>query len=135
MSAEKAVIEMLTRNTAIAGLVGDDIDPGILQQDTAPPAYVVSHISTVAAGHLNVTAGASEALASRVQITAVADTYPQVQDLIEAARAACGNRSGTFDGVTVRNSRIDLVGPDMKTPDDQWFMKTLDVRVFWIRAL
>jgi hypothetical protein len=135
MSAEKAVIQMLLANTALAALVDENVDAAVVEQSTERPALGVSHISTVSAGHLNVKAAAAEALVSRVQVTCFAETYPQLQQLLDTGRAACGNRSGTFNGVTVRSTRIDLVGPDMKSDDDQVFIRSFDVRVMWIRAL
>lgn len=135
MSAESAILSMLLANTTLAALVDDDsIEPGVLSQGAAYPALVVSAISTVP-GRLNVREAAREYLESRVQVSALAETYPQVKQLLNAVRGACGNRRGTFNGVDVVNCRADLQGPDLKTPDDVAFLQTLDLIVLWRRAL
>jgi hypothetical protein len=135
MSVESAVIEMLLVDTVLAGLVGDNVEPGILSQPSSFPALVASHVSTVAASHLNVKENGHEALRTRIQVTAFAETYPQAKALLDGVRRACANRRGTFDGVVVRNCRVELEGPDFKTDDDQAFCQSLDLLVSWIRAL
>jgi hypothetical protein len=132
MEAEKVLAALLLASTALAGLVDDNIDPGESEQATPLPYLVTNHISTVLALP-SVTEDGSSIVTSRLQVTAFADTYPQLASLLDLVRLACVNRRGTIAGVTVHNVRLDSVGPDAVSDEGEnagrIFMRSIDFLV------
>lgn len=126
---------MLLANSALGAVVEDgNVHAGQLGQERAYPALVVNHISTVGAS-LEVNPLTEEALTSRIQVTAFAQTYTQMKTVLNLVRAACGNRSGTLGDINVKFCRISLEGPDLGPADDGVYIRTQDLLVTWIRAL
>ena len=66
---------------------------------------------------------------SRVQITALARSYAECKDILEAARAAMLYEHGTINGVYVASIVRDIVGPDQFDPEINAHMQSLDVIV------
>lgn len=117
MSAEIVMKALLQGSAAVTALVGVD---GIWVEE-APlgaslPLLILEQISRVERR----TVARNEAVllvTSRMQVTALAKTYPQKKELLNAVRQACGNALGTVAGITGVCTRADVTGPDVR--DDQ----------------
>lgn len=67
---------------------------------------------------------------SRMRVTAVAKTYPEVKALHAAVRAACSNKIGTIDGVTGVSTRADAAGQDQRDVQRGVYAQHQDFIVF-----
>ena len=132
MRAEKVINNLLNAAAGITALVGSGsaarIYPGIVPQDSALPALVVEHIS----GNELTTLDANAAFGlvqSRIQVTALAKTYPEVKALIEQVRIACNYQRGVIATVRVVSVLRDTVGPDLRDDDMQIYSQSIDFQV------
>ena len=86
---------------------------GIIPQATALPCIGLTDIINTDRNTLK--AGSVVKVTERVQITAMAATYPALKALLTQIRRACRNKLGTvgnFNGITCR---LDGKGPDFDT--------------------
>lgn len=117
MRPEKVITALLNGAVGVTALVGSGaaarIYPGIAPQGVGLPLLSVEHVS---GGELpTLDAAANYGLAqARVQVTAVAGTYPEVKALLEQVRLACRYQRGAIAGVSVVSVLPDVVGPDQR---------------------
>lgn len=113
MRPEKVIIALLNAAAGVTALVVTRIYPGTVPLGAALPVLSVEHVS---GGELpTLDAQANYGLAqARVQVTAVAKTYPEIKALLEQVRLACRYQRGVIGGVTVVSVLPDLVGPDLR---------------------
>lgn len=132
MESEKVLAALLLASSALAGVVDGNIDPAESEQATPLPFLVTNHISTVLTQPA-VTEDGSSVVTSRLQVTAFAETYPQLVSLVDLVRNACINRRGVIAGVTVHNVRLESIGPDSSSDDGEnggrIFMRSIDLLV------
>lgn len=127
--AVAAIRALLVANVAVTALVpADKIVAGVIRQGTALPALGVSHISTVPISAMDAQA-AFNLVTSRVQVTGMAKSYPEVKALLAAVRKACNYAHGIYAGVAVVSVVRDIVGPDMSDGDAGIEMQTIDFKV------
>ncbi|MDR7331763.1 DUF3168 domain-containing protein [Roseateles asaccharophilus] len=117
MSAEIVMKALLQGSAAVTALVGAD---GVWVEEAplgAPlPLLILEQVSRVERR----TVARNEAVllvTSRIQVTALAETYAAKKQLLAAVRQACGNALGTVAGIAGVCTRADVTGPDMR--DDQ----------------
>lgn len=131
MRAEKALYYILSHDSGVLALVGGGtgrIFSGLLPQNKAWPAISMHLIS--ATRRPPIRAGIGQSLVdARVQVTAYAQTYPDVKALNEAVRLALDRISGTYAGTVVVVSLLDLEGPDDYDADNQIFYQPQDFMV------
>ncbi|MDD2742327.1 MAG: DUF3168 domain-containing protein [Rhodocyclaceae bacterium] len=129
MSAEKAIFTLLKASTAVTAIVGTRIMAGIIPQGTPLPAVAYNHISTV---ERNPTLAMNEAVTvatSRIEVAAQTKDYPTQKALLAAIRAACRNKQGVFNGITVDSVLVDTIGPDLRDDEAGIYMQTIDFKV------
>lgn len=128
MRAEKAIHALLMQAGTVTALVVDRCYPGQLPQGCLLPALVVEHISTVDRPTLDA-AAAFGLVQSRIQVTALASSYPQQKSLADAVVAACRYQRGVIAGVRVISVVRELVGPDLRDDDRSVFYQSVDFLV------
>lgn len=117
MSAEIVMIHLLRNSPAVAAALG----AGAVHVETAPlgaalPQLILQQVSRVERR----TVGRNEGVllvTSRMQVTALAETYPAKKALLAAVRMACGNVRGEVAGVTGVSTKADFTGPDLPDPE------------------
>jgi hypothetical protein len=126
MSAVKAVRYLLAHNAGLTGVVpAARIAAGTLPQNTAMPAVVVSHVSTV---RRNTVSGAetSQFCTGRVQVSVKAATYASMRQVLDLVIAALPRSRGTVNGVKVDAVMLDTEGPDFSDEESGIFMGSHD---------
>lgn len=125
MADVRAVRHLLVSNAALIAVVpAAKIMAGLIPQGTVLPAIAVSHVSTT---RMRMIASPGvELLTSRVQITAMATSYPQQKSILALVKAALPRTRGTINGVSVGSLLFELAGPDFRDDDIGAFMGSLD---------
>ena len=131
MSAEKVIYSLLKSDAAVTALVGTRIFDGTVPLNAAMPVLAYNHISSVNRTMVSM-ADADTLMMSRIQVTAMAKTYPEVKALLRAVDRACDKRRGVIAGVTVNSVIGDTAGPDMRDDDATLYMQSADFKVTWI---
>jgi hypothetical protein len=111
MDGVQIVLSLLLADPAFTAIVAEDnIVAGVLPAGSALPAVSVTRVSAV---DRNIPSpGTMRHVAERVQVTALAASYPAMKDVIAAVRAAAADFVGEAadtPGVTVHT---DSAGPD-----------------------
>lgn len=101
---EPAFRILLTANAAVTALVGDRIYFGAAAQNERRARIVMTTTSKV---HHHTFQGHAGWVTGRMQIDALAPTYPQAKELAEAIRAAIDSYSGTADDTDISYIEID----------------------------
>lgn len=128
MRAEKAINALLNAAAGVIALVPAGPYPGIVPQAAALPALAVEHVSSAELTTIDANA-AFGLVQSRIQVTAIAKTYPEVKALIEQVRIACNYQRGVLDGVRVVSVIRDNLGPDQRDDDRQLYSQSIDFQV------
>lgn len=128
MRAEKAIHALLSGAGGVTALVAARIYPHTLLQGEPLPALVVEHVSTVPMPTLDASAGFG-LMQSRIQVTALAGSYPALKDLIEQVRIACNYQRGVIAGTRVNSVVRDFVGPDFSDDARTVFHQSIDFLV------
>lgn len=125
MADVKVVRALLTADAALAAVVpAARIMAGHISQGTALPAVAVSHISTV-----RYQPGAAPLKTSRVQVTVMAENYPQQKSVLALVVAALPRTRGDVAGLYVDSITPDIEGPDQADADTGICFQTYDVIV------
>jgi hypothetical protein len=125
MSDVKAIRYLLANNVSLVAVVpAAKIMAGLIPQGTVLPAIAVSHVSTTR--QRMIASPGVELLTSRVQITAIATSYPQQKTILGLIKAALPRTRGTVNGVTVGSLLFELAGPDFRDDEIVSFMGSLD---------
>jgi len=136
MRAELVVRYLLLQSSALLALVpAAAISPGRLPQGTRA-GIVVELVSATEILPINAAAGGTM-VRSRVQVTAIAETYAALKAVHEQARIALLFKSGLFvfsapnPVVTVRVIGVtrDLIGPDLRDDDIGVRLQSIDYQV------
>lgn len=130
MPAETAIRALLMQSSAITTLVGDRCHPVEVPIGMDLPALATRHISTVDAGTVDAAAPYS-LQSSRIEVRAVAQSYPAVQQLLAAIKAACQYQRGTVAGTNLVSILRDITGPAIKEPGEIRYEQTVDFIVTW----
>lgn len=124
MRAEAVVKALLSAYPGVTALVSSRIQPAPLPETLALPALAMRHISTT---DLPTIDALSYGLTrSRIEVTAVAKTYPVQKQLLEQVRLALQYQRGTVAGYEVVTIVRDNVGPDLRDDDKQIFSQSVD---------
>ena len=130
MSAEKVINALLNADAGIATLVAGRVYPGTVPLGALMPVLAWNHISSVNKTMVSL-AETDSLIVSRIQITAMAKTYPQVKALLQAVAHACDQKRGTIAGINVSSVIGDATGPDMRDDDATLYMQSADFKVTW----
>ena len=130
MSAEKVINALLNADAAVGALVAGRIYPGTVPLNAAMPVLAFNHISTVNKTMISM-AERDVLMVSRIQVTAMAKSYPAVKALLAAVSKACDQKRGTIAGILVSSVINDATGPDMRDDDATLYMQSADFKVTW----
>jgi hypothetical protein len=119
---------LLIADPAIAGLVpATRIAAGVLPQGTPLDALSIMRVS---AGDRNIIKpGATRHVTERVQVTALAGTYPRLRALIKAVKAAAADYVGAVGGLSGVTVHTDSAGPDFMDEQNSIYMSSQDFAV------
>lgn len=127
MSAEKVIYNLLSTNaTLIATVPVARMYSGVVPIGATYPALCYNLISSYDNNAIGLTAMKSR---SRIQVTAVATTYPAVKALVDKIRNACNLKQGVFNGVVTDSVIMDNIGADYRDDETGVFYSTVDFNV------
>lgn len=127
MSAEKVIYNLMSTNVALKAVVPvTRMYAGVIPIDSAYPALCYNLVSSDDVTSIGMTTMKSR---SRVQVTAVATSYPAVKALADKVRVACNLKRGTFNGVVTDSVIMDNIGADYRDDETGVFYSTLDFNI------
>lgn len=105
------ILALLLGDAALTTLVpAERIVAGVLSLNTALPAIAVTRVS---GSDLNLASpGPTRHVTERVQVTVLAPTYPQQQEVLQAVKKAAADRIGTIAGAANVTVHTAEAGPD-----------------------
>ena len=131
MEGIKVIRYLLANNSPLIAVVAaSKITAGVLPYGTSLPAIQLTHISTVWDSEIS---AQSEYGTSRVQVTVLADDYPQQYQVMDLVLDAITRTRGTINGVNVDCIIRDSGGQDFSDNDAGIFMQTQDYFVKYNR--
>lgn len=123
----KVIRALLLGAETVTARVAGRIAAGDVDADRGLPAIGLAEVSMAPIGAFDAQAEYS-IVTSRVQVTVVGKTYPDVIALIDLARRACNFERGQIAGVDVISVLRDTVGLDMEDVAGN-SIKTIDFKV------
>ena len=127
MSAEKVIYNLLSTNIALKAVVPTTrMYAGLIPVGATYPALCYNLVSSVDITAIGLTTMKSR---SRVQVTAVATSYPAVKALADLVRVACNLKQGTFNTVVTDSVIMDNIGADYRDDQTGVFYSTLDFNI------
>lgn len=127
MSAEKVIYNLLKNDTALVVSVPiARMYAGVIPIDATFPALCYNLISSYDNTAIGLTTLKSR---SRIQVTAVAKTYPAVKVIADKIRVACNLKRGTFNGIVTDSIIMDNIGADYRDDETDVFYSTIDFNV------
>lgn len=133
MNGVIAVRSLLVADTVVTALVpAARIVAGIIPQGTGLPAISLMSVSST---DRNIPApGPNRRVTERVQVTALAASYPAARAIMRAVRTAAADQMPTIDGLTDVTVHTDSAGPDFLDEETGIHMQTQDFRVSFNEA-
>ena len=133
MNGVIAVRALLVENGALTSLVPDArITAGTLPQSTTLPAISLLSISRV---DRNIPApGVRKRARERVQVTALAATYPETKAILAAVRRAAADQMPVIQEISEVTVHTDATGPDLFDEETGIHMQTQDFLVSFNEA-
>jgi hypothetical protein len=126
MDGVEVLRAVLVGNFNLTSLVAADrIAAGVLPPNTELPAIEIKKVSGV---DRNIPLpGQKRAVRERVQVMAMADTYPHMKDIIKASRSAAADKIiPAIAGVESVTIHTDLGGPDFMNEEASIYISTQD---------
>ena len=128
MSAEKVIYNLLTANVALKAVVPvTRMYSGVIPIDV--PSYPALCYNLVSSGDVNAIGLTTIKSRSRIQVTAVAKSYPEVKSVLDKIRVACNLKQGTFNGVVTDSVIMDNIGADYRDDETGVFYSTADFNI------
>ena len=128
MRAEKVIHNLLMANSAVVAIVSARCGPPPLPSPVTLPALVIEHISTVERTTIDAQS-AYGLVEARIEVTALAATYPALKSLVDAVRVACNYKRGTIESVRVETVQRANVGADSWDDVLQAYAQSIDFMV------
>ncbi len=138
MSAEKAVVNILTNDAAVIALdFGQRIKPIIEQQGQALPFVTYQAIGT---DHVETMDGSAGLAMRSLQINCYSATALQAAAIMEAVRVALQGKKGTYGGVVVggiinADGPRDLPQSPQAAKETIVYAKSMDFDVWFTEAI
>lgn len=127
MSAEKVIYNLLSTNAPLVATVPVvRMYAGVIPIEATYPALCYNLISS---NDINGIALTTIKTVGRIQVTAVATTYPAVKALVDKIRVACNLKRGTFNGIVTDSVIMDNIGADYRDDETGVFYSTVDFNV------
>lgn len=128
MDGVSVIKALLAADAAVLALVPiDRIEAGILPPGTTLDAISIADVSQVDRKVLK--PGATRHVTERVQVTALAATYPQLKAILRAAKHACDGFIGAIAGLTGVTVHFDSAGAYICDEASSIHMKSHDFKV------
>lgn len=128
MSGVAAIRQLLAADAGLTALVpATRIAAGVMPQGTALPAVSIMSVSSVDRNIPN--PGTKRQVVERVQVTALSATYPALQTILAAVRAAAADKLPTVSGLSDVVVHTDGAGPDFMDEAAAIYLSTQDFRV------
>lgn len=127
MSAEKVIYNLLSTNTALIAVVPKTrIYAGLVPIDATYPALCYNLVSSFDNNAIGLTTIKSR---SRVQVTVVAKSYPDVKRIAKLVKTACNLKQGVFNNVVTDSVIMDNIGADYRDDETGVFYSTVDFNI------
>lgn len=127
MSAEKVIYNLLSTNAPLKLVIPTTrMYAGVVPIGAVYPALCYNLVSSGDATAIGLTTIKSR---SRIQITVVAKSYPEVKSLVDKIRVACNLKRGTFNGVVTDSVIMDNIGADYRDDETGVFYSTVDFNI------
>lgn len=128
-----AVRQLLVANAPLLALVpAARIQAGVLPIGTALPAISIASVSK---NDRNIPSpGANRHVSERVQVTAMASTYPSQKQVLAAVKKAAADKLPTVAGLIGVTVHTEVAGPDFMDADASIYIGTQDLRVTYSEA-
>jgi len=132
MSGVAILCYMLANNAPLTAVVSSNkIMAGIVPINTALPAISIRQIS--GQEHRVIKRGSNELVTDRIQVTALASTYPSQKSILNLIRTALPGTRGTINGFVVDSIVPDIDGPDLYNDDPVIYEQSMDFMVRFYR--
>ena len=129
MSGEKVIYNLLSSNATLKAVVPTSrMFAGVIPIGATYPALCYNLVSDNDTTSIGMTVMKSLA---RVQVTAVATSYPAVKALLKLIEAACKNKQGTFNGVKTNYVLKSSTGADYRDDETNVFYSTIDFNIMY----
>lgn len=133
MSATIVIRHALVGKTAMTSLVpAARIRLGVLPVGQALPSIGIVSVSGVPHNTLGLNSP-NRLVRERVQVTAYAQTYQQLDQIMGLIEQSVSNVYGKVAGMNVQAIAPGLVGPDLESLDPQIFMRSRDFFVTYLQ--
>lgn len=133
MSAAVVIRHVLVGKSAMTSVVpAVRIRLGVLPVGQQLPAIGITSVSNVPYNSLGLNSP-RRLVRERVQVTAYAQSYPQLDQIMALVGRAISNVYGTVADVDVQAIVPGQVGPDLERMDPQIFMRSRDYLVTYLQ--
>ena len=137
MSAEKAILNILTNDAGVTALVGQRVRPIIEHQKQALPYVTYQAIAT---DHVETMDGSAGLAMRSLQINCYSSTALEAEAIIEAVRVALQGKKGTYNGVVVggiinADGPRDLPQSPNAAKETMVYAKSVDFDVWFTEAI
>lgn len=132
MSGVAILRYMLANNAPLAAIVSSNkIIAGVVPLNTALPAVSIRQIS--GQEYQTIKRGTNQLVTERIQVTALASTYPSQKSILNLIRTALPATWGTVNGFVVDSITPDIDGPDLYNDDPVIYEQSIDFMVRFYR--
>ena len=128
MNAVLVIRSLLIAHAPVVAIVGQRVHAGIAPAGTLFPMVHIKEISRIE--HHTVCLDSQYVLVTaRVQVTAIAKSYPEQKTLLQAIKLGPGAHTGIIAGLTVRSITREPVGPDLHDSETDIYEQSRDFKV------
>jgi len=132
MSGVAILRYMLANNAPLTAIVSSNkIIAGVVPLNTALPAVSIRQIS--GQEYQTIKRGTNQLVTERIQVTALASTYPSQKSILNLIRTALPATWGTVNGFVVDSITPDIDGPDLYYDEPDIFEQSIDFIVRFYR--
>lgn len=132
MSGVAILRYMLANNAPLAVVVpANKIMAGVAPLNTSLPAVSIRQIS--GQEYQTIKRGTNQLVTERIQVTALASTYPSQKSILNLIRTALPATRGTVNGFVVDSITPDIDGPDLYNDDPVIYEQSIDFMVRFYR--
>lgn len=132
MSGVAILRYMLANNAPLTAIVSSNkIIAGVVPLNTALPAVSIRQIS--GQEYQTIKRGTNQLVTERIQVTALASTYPSQKSILNLIRTALPATRGTVNGFVVDSITPDIDGPDLYNDNPIIYEQSIDFVVRFYR--
>ncbi len=131
MSGVAILRYMIANNGPVAAIVSDRVFAGVAPINTALPAISIRQIS--GSEFETIKREGTQLVTERVQVSALALSYVQQKQIVEAVRNAVTSVRGTVGIFSVDSIKHDIDGPDLYYEEPVTYEQSIDFMVKFYR--